>query len=204
MPKFKRAGDVAGGEDGAVAQVHHPFPGLDPAPELVRSRHRRQRQVRCGRSGGVGRRHVDVVGGEDVQAGEQLGDVGFLVVGQGRIVLLLRTDGGLGGVGLVGGAEAAEAVGGEHLSGIRQLRGELMRGGVLGVDQVLGVLVPEQVGSSGRAEEQRAAGEHRHRLPAGGQGVGEVAERVSGRGQSLQPHRRPDSTSSPSAMGVRS
>ena len=103
---------------------------------------------------------------------------------------LLLADGGVGDVGLGGGAEAAEPVGREHLGGIRQLGGQPVRGGVLGVDQVMGVLVPEQIGSTGRAVEQGSAGEHRHRLTAGGQGVGEVAERVPGCGQGPHHHRR--------------
>ena len=83
------AGGVAGGERGAVAQVDDPLAGLDAPAELARRRPRAGGEVRLGRPGGVGRRHVGVVGGAGAETVEELADVGLLVLGQDRVGLLL-------------------------------------------------------------------------------------------------------------------
>ena len=87
------------------------------------------------------------------------------------------------GVGLGGGAEGAEAVGGEDLRLVGQQLGEPVGRGVLVADQGVGVLGPEEVGPTGGAVQQRTAGEHADVLVAGGrvdERVGEVGERVAG------------------------
>ena len=53
---------------------------------------------------------------------------------------------------------------GQDLGVLGKLVGETVRRGELVVDQVVGVVGAEQVGAAGGAEEQRAAGEHPHRL----------------------------------------
>ena len=95
------------------AQVDHPLAGLDPPAQLCGVGRRRWGQVRRRRAGGVGRPHVRVVGRVGVQPGEQLGDVGLLVLGQGRVRALLLPDRRGGRLGLGGRAEAAEPVGGQ-------------------------------------------------------------------------------------------
>ena len=50
-------------------------------------------------------------------------------------------------------------MGREDLGLVGQQVGQPVRGGVLVAHQVVGVLGAEQVGTTGRAEEQRAAGE---------------------------------------------
>ena len=104
---------------------------------------------------------MGVVGRPRAEAGEQLVDVGLLVLGQDRVGLLLLPDGRGGGLGLGGRAERAEAVGREDLGLVGQQVGEPVGRGVLVADQRVGVLVPEQVGAAGGAVQQRAAGEHR-------------------------------------------
>src|SRR5690606_38343159 len=99
-----------------------------------------RREVGCVRAGGVGGTHVGVVGRVGAQAGEQLADVGLLILGQRRVLLLLLADRRLGGRGLGGRAERAEPVGGEHLGGIGQLGGEPVCRGVLMAYEHVGVV----------------------------------------------------------------
>ena len=129
------------------------------AAQLGGVRDRRQGEVGLGRPGGVGRRHVGVVRRPGAEPGEQLVDVGLLVLGEDGVGPLLPADGRGGRVGLGGGAERAEAVGRVDLGVVGQELGEPVRRRVLVVHEVVGVLGAEQVGPAGGAVEQRAAGE---------------------------------------------
>jgi hypothetical protein len=60
-------------------------------------------------------------------------------------------------------------------------------------DQGVGVVGAEQVGPADRAVQQRPAGEDRHPLAAGFEGVGQVGEGVPGGGQDAYPHGVADS-----------
>ncbi len=94
--KVVRARGVPGSEGRALAQVHDPLAVLDAAAKLGRVSLRRRAQVSAVRSSRVRGSHVHVVGGVGTQAGEELTNVRFLVLGQGRVRLLLLPDGGVG------------------------------------------------------------------------------------------------------------
>lgn len=172
---------MTGCEQGAGAQVHDPLPGVDPSPQLGGVCLGRRREVRLGRAGGVGRRHVCVVGGVGAEAGEELADVGLFVLDEHRIGLLLLADRRRCCLGLGRGAERSEAVGREHFCCVGQQCGEFVGRGVLGVDQVVGVAGTEQVGAACGAVQQGSAGEDGHLRVAGrvGECVGQVGEGVS-------------------------
>ena len=189
---------VAGGVGHPVAQIHHPLALLEPAPDLILVRAGGLAQVRRVRAGGVRRRHVGVVGGVDVEAGEDLLDPVLLVLGQHRVDPLLTPDRRLGALGLGGGAEAPEAVRGHDLGVIGELRGQPVRRVVLVPDELVGVGRSQQIRAPRSAEEQRTTAEHD--LAAGvlvvrggiEENVGEVGERVAGRGEGLHRHGRAD------------
>jgi len=90
-------------------------------------------------------------------------------------------------VGLCSRAEAAEPVGRQDLGLVGELGGQLVRRGVLVVDQGVGVVRPEQIGASGGAEEQRPAGEDPDVVPLGLQGVRQVRVGMARRGNDLYP-----------------
>ena len=171
---------MAGSERGAGAQVDDPLADGDPLGEGVLVGDLRGGQVSGVGAGAVGRAHVCVVGGVGVESGERLGDPRLLVLGQGRVHQLLLTDGGGGRVARgPGGAERAEPVGGKDLGLLGELVGEAVRGGELVVDQVVGVVVPEQVRAAGGPEQQGAAGEDGDLLAGELEGVGQVGVRVA-------------------------
>ena len=98
--------------------------GASAGPRPTRRRRcgaaaRRGRRARAARGrsapgpAGVGRAHVRVVGGEGVQAGQQLGDELVLVQGARRVAGRLVVDRRVGAGGGGDGAEGAEPVGGE-------------------------------------------------------------------------------------------
>ena len=183
-PEVERARGVPGREGGARAQVDDPLTGLDAVPQLVGVGDRRRREVGFGRAFGVGRSHVGVVGRPGAETGQQLLDVGLLVLGQDRVGLLLAADGRRRRVRLGGRAERAEAVRREHLGLVREQVGQPVSRGVLVAHERVGVLVPEEVGTTGGAVQQRPAGKHADVLVAVCCGfaeqVGEVGERVAG------------------------
>ena len=186
------AGRVAGGEGGPVPQVDDPLAGLDAAAQLGGVGALGGAQVRGGRAGTVGRSHLRVVGRPGAEPGEQLADIGLLVLREDGVGLLLAADGRRRRLGLGGRAERPEAVGREHLGVVGEQVGQLVGRGVLVSDEVVGVLDPEQVGAAGGAVQQRAAGEDADRGVPVRQGVGQVGERMTGRGQRGQPHPFPD------------
>ena len=150
--------------------------------------------VRSGRrrAGRVRRGHVRVVGGVGVQAGQQPGHVGCLVVSQGRIDASFSPDRRETAFRLRGCAEAAEAVGRVHRRIVGQYRREAMRGCVLRPGQLAGMRCAEQVWSPGRAIQQRAAGEDAGRPISGRYHVGQVGVSVAGGSQYLHFHQRAD------------
>ena len=80
-------------------------------------------------------------------------------------------------------------MGREDLRLVRQQVGEPVGRGVLVADQLVGVLVPEEVGTAGGAVQQRTAGEHADLLVAvASEDVGEVGERVAGGCQRSDAH----------------
>ena len=183
---------MPGGERPAGAQVHHPFPGLDPPAQLGGVGAARHGQVGPGRPGGVRGAHVRVVRGVGVQPGQQLGHVPVFVQDQRRVGPPFPADGRRGALGLGGRAEAAEPVGGIHVRVFRQLGGQAVRRRELRMRQLVGVAGAEQVRPAGRAVQQRPAGEHRVRAARGLQHVGQVGERVPGGGYDPDPHHRAD------------
>ena len=78
-------------------------------------------------AGGVRGAHLGVVGRELLEPGEQLVDVGLLVLGEGGVGDLLLADGAGRRLGLGRGAEAAEAVGRVDLGLVGELLGEPVR-----------------------------------------------------------------------------
>ena len=190
--EVERALGVAGGERGAGAQVDEPLALLEALAQGLLVGRRGVLRSRRGRAGGVGRAHLRVVGGPVVEAGEQVGDPLLLVLRERRVRALLLADGGRRRLALRRGAEAAEAVRGQHLGVVGQLGGEPARRGVLVVHQRVRVVGAEQVGAAGGAEQQRAAGEHAEVLAVRLEGVGQVGERVAGRGDDGHAHRRAD------------
>jgi len=129
---------------------------------------------------------VGVVGREQVQPVEDLADVGLLVLGEGRVRLLLLADGGGVHVGLGRRAEAAEPVGRHHLGVVGQLGRQPVGAVVLVPGELVGVLLAEQVGAAGRPEQQRAAGEDGGLVAL--EHVGQVGEGVAGREDRPDPH----------------
>ena len=142
--------------------------------------------------GRVGRAHVRVVGGVGVEPGEQLAHVPVLRQDQHRVDPPLPADRRGAALGLGGRAEAAEPVGGIDLRVLRQLGGQAVRRGELGVRQLVGVDAAEQVRPPGRAVQQRPAGEHRVRVTGGLQHIRQVGEGVPRGGQHPDPHHRAD------------
>ena len=159
--EVQRAGYVAGGERGTGPQIDQPLSVFEPPAQLLGVGGLRWAQVRRRRAGGVGRAHVRVVGREGVQPGEKLGDVTLLVLGQYRVGGLLDPDRGGGGLGLGGGAEAAEPVGGHHLRSGRVVPRPAAARRRIGGAPGVGVPGPEQVRAAGGTEQQRPSGEHR-------------------------------------------
>lgn len=185
---------MAGREGGAVAQVDDPLAGLDASAQLGGVGPLGRAQIGRGGAGGIGRSHVGVVGRPRAEPGQQVTDVGLLVLRQHRVGLPLAADRRGRRVGLRGGAEGAEAVCREDLGVVRQKVGQPVRRGVLVADQVVRVFGAEQIGAAGGAEEQRAAGEDAH-LSAGAacgvqvaQCVGEVGEGVARGGKHGEAH----------------
>ena len=150
------------GECGAVAQVHDPLAGVDAPTQLLRVHLRSRRQVDGRGSSAVDDTHVGVVGRVGGQTGDELIDVGLLVLGQPGVVGALFGDGGAIAAARCGGAEAAEAVGGVHLGGVGEFVGETVDRVELGVGEFVGALLAEQVGASGGAVQHGPAGEDAH------------------------------------------
>lgn len=174
------------GEGDPVAQVDHPLPGGQPGGDLLGVRDGGRGEVDRRRPRGVGRPHVGVVRGNVVQAGQQAGDEAVDVPGERLVRGLLPADRGGPALGLAGGAEAAEAVRGEHRRVVRQLGGQAPRGGVLRPREVLGQPWLDQVGAADGADQQRAAGEHGDGRAVLLQHVGGVVRGVAGRRQCAQ------------------
>ena len=162
------ASRVPGGEGDPVAQVDHPLAVGETFADLVGVGPLRRGQVRGGRTGGVGRGHVGVVGRPGVQPGQQSSATNsslWLRSARGwpasprPMVEALASD-------LGGRAEAAEAVSRVDGAALGQLRGQPVGRGVLVVHQGLGVGGAEQVGTADRPVQQRPTGEHRQLPPA--------------------------------------
>ena len=184
-----RAGQVPGGEGPAAAQVHQPLPRRRPRGELRRVGPPGRGEVDRGGAGGVRRGHVGVVGGDVLQAGEQVGHEGVGVLGQRVVVLAFFADGGGVALDLAGGAETAEAVGGQHPHVVGECVGQTVRRGVLVAGEPLGQPGFDQVGASHGADQQGAAGERGHRRAAVLEDIGRVVRSVAGSGQ--RPQREP-------------
>ena len=181
---------MAGREGGAAAQVDHPFAGIDAAAQLCRVHRFGQGQVDGSGTFGVDDAHVRVVGRIRAQAGQQLVDIGLLVVGQGRIVLPLVTDGRAVAAGRCRRTEAAETVGRIDLDVVAEFAGQPADRVELCVGELDGVVVVDQIGAPGRAVQHGAAGEHpdrRTRLVA--QDITHVRVRVTRRVQDGKAHR---------------
>ena len=160
--EVQRARRVAGRERRAVPQVDDPLPRLDAPPQLGRVGGLRGRQVGRAGPGGVRRGHVGVVRRPGAEAGEQLLDVGLLVLGQGGVRPLLLADRRGRGVGLRRGAERAEAVGRED-RGAR--RGAARRAGArrrAGAGPARGCARP-RAGRVGRSRRRAASRPRRRR-----------------------------------------
>lgn len=174
------------GEGDPVAQIDHPLPRGQALGDLVGACHGGRGEVDgCG-ARGVGGAHVGVVGGDVVETGQQVGDEGVGVARERRVGRLLLADRGGGAVSRAGGAEAAEAVGGQHLRLVREFGREPVDGRVLGAGQVRGEAGFDQVGAADGADEQRTAGEHRDGGTVFFEDVRGVVRGVSGRGQCTQ------------------
>ena len=152
--------EVSCGECGAVAQVDDPLAGVDAAAQLVGVDRFGWRQVDGRGSLAVDDAHVGVVGRVGRQSGDEFVDVGLLVLGQCRVVGALFGDGGGVAAAGCGRAEAAESVGGIDLGVVGEFVGEAAHRVELGVGQVVGVFVAEQVGASGGAVQHGPAGEN--------------------------------------------
>ena len=82
-------------EHRARSQIHHPLPGLDASSQLGGVCHFGSGQINAGGTRGIGRTHVCVVSGEDVESGEDhVHEIG-LRLGQGWVGLTLLLEGGL-------------------------------------------------------------------------------------------------------------
>lgn len=124
---------------------------------------------------------MGVIGRVGGQSREQFVDVCLFVLGQGRVRRTFAADSGLVAAGGCGGAETAEAVRGVHLRLRRQFLGEAAHGVVLRVGEFVGVLLADEIGPSGRAEEHRTAGEHSDGSVVGiAQHIADVMMRVAG------------------------
>ena len=178
--KLRLPGEVLSGPESALAQVDHPFTGLDPPAQLRGVGVLGGCQVDRAGALLVGRSHVLVVGGERVQAGQHLGDELVLVEQRGRVGRGLGGDRGLHAHGGRGAAERSEAVGREHPGCVVHVGHELAHRVPLVVGQALGRVGADQVGAAHAAEQQRSAGEHRLVGALDAQGVGHVVRRVPG------------------------
>ena len=78
---------------------------------------------------------------------------------------------------------------GIHRGVVGQLVGEPPRGAPLGAHECVGVIGTEQVGTPGGPVQQRSTGEHRDRVTAVRDRVGQVGVRVTGRVQDPHGHR---------------
>lgn len=126
------------GERDTVAQVDHPFTGRQPLGDLRGVGRTWRGEVDGSGARGVGRAHVRVVRRDVVQTGEQVGDEGVHVAGEGFVGLAFPPDRGGVPLGLGSGAETAEPVRGQHRHLVVQLLGKTVGRGVLGAGQLFG------------------------------------------------------------------
>ena len=183
--------------------THSPAPIR--APQLGGRRPRRAGQVRRRPAGGVARRHVRVVGRPGAEPGQQLLDVGLLVLGQHRVGALLPADGRRRWPSdWVAEQKQPKPWVGKTPASSGSRSASRWAEACWCVHQLVGVLGPEQVGAAGRAVQQRAAGEHADALAGRRprEHVGQVGERVAGGGQRRSPASvHPTSTRLPSRSG---
>jgi hypothetical protein len=176
----QRPHDVVGREDPAVAQVDDPLARLDRPRDVLRGGTLREREVHGTGTALVGGAHVRVVGGERVEAGDQLAHERVLVDRERRVAEDLVGEGGCRAHRGGRAAERAEPVGRVDRGGACDLGRDAAHRAPLRSRERFGELGAQQVGTSHAAEQERAAGEQREVLAPDVEGERDVVGRVPG------------------------